>query len=148
MVKIFRYVTKESFDAYSWQLIETKQKFISQIYRGDTSIRELGDLDDTVLNYSQIKAIASGNPLILDKFKIDTEVQKLQNRERNYKAGKHRIENSIRKDLPLMIKVTENQIQRLEIDLENRKEKEPEDNCRIRLMEKNLQLIKMQGQKF
>lgn len=145
MVKIFRYVTKESFDAYSWQLIETKQKFISQIYRGDTSIRELGDLDDTVLNYSQIKAIASGNPLILDKFKIDTEVQKLQNRERNYKAGKHRIENSIRKDLPLMIKVTENQIQRLEIDLENRKEKEPEDNCHIMIDGKEFTTYKDAG---
>ena len=64
-VEIARYVTKESFDAYSWQLIETKQKFISQIYRGDTSIRTMEDLDNSVMNYAQIKAIASGNPMIL-----------------------------------------------------------------------------------
>ena len=130
-VMIFRYVTKESFDAYSWQTIETKQKFISQIYRGDTSIRTLDDLDNSTMSYAQIKAIASGNPLILEKFKIDNEVQKLQDKERNYKASKFRLENSIANDIPLSIKVAEDYIQRLEIDNSKKKDKEQEDNCHI-----------------
>lgn len=75
MVMIFRYVTKESFDAYSWQTLETKQKYISQIYRGDTSVRTMDDLDNSTMSFAQIKAIASGNPLILEKFKVDTDVQ-------------------------------------------------------------------------
>lgn len=130
-VMIFRYVTKESFDAYSWQTIETKQKFISQIYRGDTSIRTMADLDNSAMSYAQIKAIASGNPLILEKFKIDNEVQKLQDKERNYKASKFRLENSVKTDIPLSIKVADDYIQRLEIDKKTIKDKELEDNCHI-----------------
>lgn len=83
------------------------------------------------MSYAQIKAIASGNPLILEKFKVDTEVQKLQDRERNYNATKYRLEDSINHDLPISIKVAEDYIQRIGIDIENRKEKEPEDNCHI-----------------
>ena len=124
MVHIFRYVTKESFDAYSWQLIETKQKFISQVYRGDTSVRTLDDLDNQVMGYAQIKAIASGNPLILEKFKIDTDVQKLQDKERNYNATRYRLEDSVKKDLPKSILLAEDKIRKLEIDLKDRKEKQ------------------------
>ena len=91
VVDIARYVTKESFDDYSWQLIETKQKFISQIYRVDTSIRSMEDLDNSVMFYAQIKAIASGNSMILERFKIDNEVQKLQDKGRTYKATIFRI---------------------------------------------------------
>ena len=130
-VMIFRYVTKESFDAYSWQTIETKQKFISQIYRGDTSIRTMDDLDNSAMSYAQIKAIASGNPLILEKFKIDNEVQKLQDKERNYKASKFRLEKKKKNDIPLSIKVADDYIQRLEIDKETIQDKEQEDNCHI-----------------
>lgn len=145
VVYIFRYVTKESFDAYSWQLIETKQKFISQIYRGDTSVRTLDDLDNQVMSYAQIKAIASGNPLILEKFKVDKEVQKLQDRERNYNATKYRLEDSVKNDLPKSIKVTEDLIQRLKIDIENRKDKEPEDNCNINIDGKKFNSYKDAG---
>lgn len=145
IVHIFRYVTKESFDAYSWQLIETKQKFISQIYRGDTSVRTLEDLDNQIMSYAQIKAIASGNPLILEKFKIDTEVQKLKDRERNYNATKYRLEDSIKNDLPKSIMFEEDMIQRLEIDIEHRKEKEPEDNCNIQINGKTFHTYKDAG---
>lgn len=131
IVRIYRYVTRESFDAYSWQTIETKQKFISQIYKGDTSIRTMEDLDNSTMSYAQIKAIASGNPLILEKFKVDNEVQKLQDKERNYKASKFRLENSIKSDIPLSIKVADDYIQRLEIDKGKAKEKESEDKCHI-----------------
>ena len=145
LVHIFRYVTKESFDAYSWQLIETKQKFISQIYRGDTSIRSLDDLDNQAMSYAQIKAIASGNSLILEKFKVDNEVQKLQDRERNYNATKYRLEDSINTDIPASIKATEDLIQRLESDIDTRKEKEPEDNCHITINGKEFNSYKDAG---
>lgn len=145
MVHIFRYVTKESFDAYSWQLIETKQKFISQVYRGDTSVRTLDDLDNQVMSYAQIKAIASGNPLILEKFKIDTDVQKLQDKERNYNATRYRLEDSVKKDLPKSILLAEDKIKKLEIDLKDRKEKQPEDNCNIIINGKEFHTYKDAG---
>lgn len=131
MVMIFRYVTKESFDAYSWQTLETKQKYISQIYRGDTSVRTMDDLDNSTMSFAQIKAIASGNPLILEKFKVDTDVQKLKDRERNYKASKYRLENSVNNDLPLTIKQTEDYIDKLKKDKERIQNKENEENCHI-----------------
>ena len=132
VVDIRRYVTKESFDAYSWQLIETKQKFISQIYRGDTSIREIGDMDNNALSYAQIKAIASGNPLILEKHKVDNEVQKLQDRERNYRATKFRLEDKISKVIPESIKISENKIARLEHAKARIQEIEDKENCNIK----------------
>lgn len=147
-VGVYRYVTRESFDAYSWQTIETKQKFISQIYRGDTSIRMIDDLDNSTMSYAQIKAIASGNPLILEKFKIDNEVQKLQDKERNYNASKFRLESSIKSDIPLSIKIAEDYIQRLEIDKEKIKDKELEDNCHIIIDGKEFTTYKDAGAKI
>ena len=132
-VEILRYVTKESFDAYSWQLIETKQKFISQIYRGDTSIRNIDDLDNSAMSYAQIKAIASGNPMILEKFKVDNEIQKLQDKERNYKATKYRLEDSLNKIIPNEIEYRKNKIEKIKHTIEQREEKRAEDNCNIEI---------------
>lgn len=132
-VEIARYVTKESFDAYSWQLIETKQKFISQVYRGDTSIRKMEDLDNSVMNYAQIKAIASGNPMILEKFKIDNEVQKLQDKERNYRATRYRLEDSLNKTIPEIIESKKEKIERLEKTIKQKETKQEEENCRIEI---------------
>lgn len=145
MVMIFRYVTKESFDAYSWQTLETKQKYISQIYRGDTSVRTMDDLDNSTMSFAQIKAIASGNPLILEKFKVDTDVQKLKDRERNYKASKYRLENSVNNDLPLTIKQTEDYIGKLEKDKERIQNKENEENCHITINGKEFSKYKDAG---
>ena len=144
-VEILRYVTKESFDAYSWQLIETKQKFISQIYRGDTSIRKMDDLDNSVMSYAQIKAIASGNPMILEKFKVDNEVQKLQDKERNYKATKYRLEDSLQKTIPYDIEQTKNRIDRIKKSIENREDKQLEDNCNIEIDNKTFTTYKDAG---
>lgn len=145
IVMIFRYVTKESFDAYSWQTLETKQKYISQIYRGDTSVRTMDDLDNSTMSFAQIKAIASGNPLILEKFKVDTDVQKLKDRERNYKASKYRLENSVNNDLPLTIKQTEDYIDKLEKDKERIQNKENEENCHITINGKEFSKYKDAG---
>lgn len=75
-VKIFRYITKASFDAYSWQLLETKQRFISQIMSGAANMREGGDINDTVLNYAEVKALAVGNPKIKRRVEVCNELDK------------------------------------------------------------------------
>lgn len=76
-VQVYRYVTEGSFDAYMWQTLETKARFIQQVMRGETSVRAAEDLDGGALTYAEIKAIASGNPAVVEKIKIDTEIRKL-----------------------------------------------------------------------
>ena len=76
-VSIFRYVTEGSFDAYLYQTLETKAHFIQQVMSGKVTVREAEDLEGGALNYAEIKAIASGNPLVMEKIRIDTEVRKL-----------------------------------------------------------------------
>jgi len=73
-VHICQYVTEGSFDAYSWQLLENKSRFISQVMRGESPARIAEDVDLAVLTASQIKAIASGNPLVLEKVGLETEL--------------------------------------------------------------------------
>ena len=76
-VQIYRYVTEGSFDAYMWQTLETKARFIQQVMRGETSVRAAEDLEGGALTYAEIKAIASGNRAVVEKIKIDTEIRKL-----------------------------------------------------------------------
>jgi N12 class adenine-specific DNA methylase len=76
-VKIFRYVTEGSFDAYMWQTLETKCRFIAQVMTGDASVRRAEDVDSAALTYAEVKAIASGNPLVIEKARIDAEVMRL-----------------------------------------------------------------------
>src|SRR5205807_277009 len=76
-VQIYRYVTEGSFDAYMWQTLETKARFIQQVMSGKASVREAEDLESGALSFAEIKAIASGNPLVVEKIKIDTEVRRL-----------------------------------------------------------------------
>ena len=77
-VKIFRYVTEGTFDAYLWQIIESKQRFISQIMTSKTSVRSADDVDEATLSYAEIKAIATGNPLIKEKMDIDVKLERLK----------------------------------------------------------------------
>src|SRR5437763_8686321 len=76
-VTIYRYVTQGSFDAYMWQTLETKQRFIEQVMSGKVTVREAEDLESGALSFAEIKAIASGNPAVMEKVRIDTEVRKL-----------------------------------------------------------------------
>src|SRR5262249_41444982 len=76
-VRIYRYVTEGSFDAYMWQTLETKARFIQQVMAGGTSVRAAEDLEGGALTYAEIKAIASGNPAVMEKVKVDTEIRKL-----------------------------------------------------------------------
>ena len=77
-VKIFRYVTENTFDAYMWQILENKQKFISQIMTSKSPVRACEDVDDTALSYAEIKALATGNPYIKEKMDLDVQVSKLK----------------------------------------------------------------------
>jgi N12 class adenine-specific DNA methylase len=76
-IQIHRYVTEGSFDAYMWQVLETKARFISQVMNGSVTVREAEDLEGGALTYAEIKAIASGNPAVMEKVKVDTEIRKL-----------------------------------------------------------------------
>lgn len=87
-VKIFRYVTEGSFDAYMWGILETKAKFIAQIMTKESHVRKIEDLDAPALTYAEVKAIASGNPLVIEKAKIDAEIIRL-NRLRSQHSEAH-----------------------------------------------------------
>lgn len=75
-VRVFRYVTRGSFDAYMWQTLEAKARFINQVMKGDASVRQIEDVDAVALSYAEVKALASGNPLVMRKVQVDTEVRK------------------------------------------------------------------------
>jgi hypothetical protein len=76
-VNVFRYVTEGSFDAYMWQTLETKCRFIAQVMTGDATMRKAEDVDAAALTYAEVKAIASGNPLVIEKATVDAEVMRL-----------------------------------------------------------------------
>jgi hypothetical protein len=96
VVQIYRYVTEGSFDAYMWQTLETKAKFISQVMSGDMTIRRIEDLDSTALTYAEVKAIASGNPLVIEKAQVDAELMKLNRLRSAHAEEQYRIRTSLR----------------------------------------------------
>ena len=108
-VQIFRYVTEGSFDAYMWQTLETKARFIQQVMNGQTSVRSAEDLDGGALTYAEIKAIASGNPAVMEKVKIDTEIRKLDQLRAAHLNQQHSIRLQIR-SLPSEIKERQERI--------------------------------------
>ncbi|MGF3113636.1 helicase-related protein [Facklamia sp. P9177] len=116
-VNIYRYVTENTFDSYLWQTIENKQKFISQIMTSKTPVRAAEDVDESSLNYAEIKALATGNPLIKEKMDLDNQVTKLKMLEANYKSNKYRLEDKVSKTYPREIKVTEDLIQAVKEDI-------------------------------
>lgn len=116
-VNIFRYVTENTFDSYLWQTIENKQKFISQIMTSKTPVRVAEDVDESSLSYAEIKALATGNPLIKEKMDLDNEVTKLKMLEANYKSNRYRLEDKILKSYPNEIARLENLIDCIKQDL-------------------------------
>ena len=118
-VQIFRYVTEGSFDAYMWQTLETKARFINQVMRGETSVRTADDLEGGVLTYAEIKAIASGNPAVMEKVKVDTEIRKLDSLRAIHQNTQRRIKWEIR-DLPDRIRLIQERIGEITADLETR----------------------------
>jgi N12 class adenine-specific DNA methylase len=95
-VQVYRYVTEGSFDAYMWQTLETKAKFIAQVMTGDMTVRRLEDMDSAALTYAEVKAIASGNPLVVEKAKVDAELIKLTRLRSAHAEEQYRIRSSLR----------------------------------------------------
>ena len=118
-VSIYRYVTENTFDSYLWQTIENKQKFISQIMTSKTPVRVAEDVDESSLNYAEIKALATGDPKIKEKMDLDNEVTKLKMLEANYKSNRYRLEDKVAKTYPEEIARTENLIEAVKKDIEN-----------------------------
>ena len=117
-VKIFRYVTENTFDAYMWQILENKQKFISQIMTSKSPVRACEDVDDTALSYAEIKALATGNPFIKEKMDLDIQVSKLKLMKANHTSQKYRLESNIAKNYPMQITAVKEKIAGLRADLE------------------------------
>jgi N12 class adenine-specific DNA methylase len=97
VVQIYRYVSEGSFDAYMWQTLETKAKFIAQVMSGDTTIRRLEDLDSAALTYAEVKAIASGNPLVIEKAQVDAELMRLTRLRSAHAEEQYRIRTNLRR---------------------------------------------------
>ena len=117
VVYIYTYVTEKTFDAYLFQLVETKQKFISQIMTSRTPVRSAQDVDEKALSYAEIKALAAGNPLILEKTQLDTDVSKLKLLKQSYLSEIYRLEDMIVKYYPNRIKELEDKVLGIEKDL-------------------------------
>ena len=99
-VEIFRYVTEGTFDAYLYQLVENKQKFIAQIMTSKAPVRVADDVDETALSYSEIKALATGNPLIIEKCNLDMDVGKLNMLKASYLSQKYALEEMVLRKYP------------------------------------------------
>lgn len=118
-VNVYRYVTENTFDAYLWQTIENKQKFISQIMTSKTPVRVAEDVDESSLNYAEIKALATGDPKIKEKMDLDNEVTKLKMLEANFKSNRYRLEDKVAKNYPEEIARTEKLIEAVKKDIAN-----------------------------
>lgn len=116
-VHIYKYVTEGTFDAYSWQIIENKQKFASQITSGNPSVRSCEDIDEATLSYAEIKALCTGNPYIKEKMQLETEVARLKLVKSNYISEHYRLEDELYKRLPLQLKKCKEEIEQLKEDV-------------------------------
>ena len=95
-VQIFRYVTEESFDAYMWQTLETKARFIAQVMTGENALRRIEDIDGAALTYAEVKAIASGNPMVIEKASVDAEVARLSRLRSQHAGTQFRLRSELR----------------------------------------------------
>ena len=126
-VKIFRYVTEGTFDSYSWQLIENKQKFIGQIMTSKSPVRSCEDVDEAALSYAEVKALATGNPYIKEKMDLDIQVSKLKLMKANHTSQKYRMEDNITQHYPHQIAVFKERIEGFSADMEKYAKNKPED---------------------
>jgi hypothetical protein len=120
-VQIYRYVTEGSFDAYMWQTLETKARFIHQVMTGDTHIRHIEDIDARALTYAEVKAIASGNPLVIEKASVDAEITRFTRLRSQHAETQYRIRSSVR-HLKDQIPIISKRIENLKLDIPRRSE--------------------------
>ena len=117
-VEIYRYITENTFDSYSYQILEQKQSFISQIMTSKTPVRSADDIDESVLSYAEVKALATGNPLIKERMELDVEVSKLKMLKAEHKNKTYRLQEQISTRLPEKIKAIELKIKGYEVDIQ------------------------------
>lgn len=120
-VYVYRYVTENTFDAYLYQLVETKQKFIGQVMTSKTPMRSIEDVDEAALSYAEIKMLATGNPLIKEKMDLDKQVDDLKLLERSYYSERYDLEDKVTKEYPQTISRCKSEIKALETDIETAK---------------------------
>jgi hypothetical protein len=94
-VQIVRYVTERSFDGYMWQTVERKARFIAQVMRGRLDVREIEDIGDAALSYNEVKALATGNPLLMEKAEADAELTRLERAERAHHRNQEALEHKV-----------------------------------------------------
>ena len=116
-VEVYRYITEGTFDAYSYQLLESKQKFISQIMTSKSPVRSAEDVDETALSYAEIKALASGNPKIMEKMQLDVDVAKLKLQKAAHLSERYALEDKLVKFYPQKIVEKEGLIRGVEADI-------------------------------
>ena len=126
-VKIFRYVTEGTFDSYSWQLIENKQKFIGQIMTSKSPVRSCEDVDEAALTYAEVKALATGNPYIKEKMDLDIQVSKLKLLKANHASQRYRLEDNIAKHYPMQITALKERLEGYRTDIQTYTAHKPVD---------------------
>ena len=119
-VAVYRYVTKETFDAYSWSLVENKQRFISQVMTNKAVSRTCEDIDEATLSYAEIKAVATGNPLIKEKMELDNELQRLKLLKANYDSQRYTFQDNFIIKYPKLIQAAEEKLKCVKYDIEAR----------------------------
>ena len=117
-VQIYQYVTKGTFDAYLWQTLENKQKFIGQIMTNKSPMRSCQDVDEQVLSFAEVKALCAGNPLIKEKMDLDIQVSKLRTLQSSWKSQHFHLEDQLLHYFPAEIRRTEATISGLENDIQ------------------------------
>ena len=132
IVKIFRYVTEGTFDSYSWQVIENKQKFIGQIMTSKSPVRSCEDIDESALSYAEVKALATGNPYIKEKMDLDIQVSKLKLLKANHESQIYRLEDNITKNYPQRIADLTERAEGMEKDMARLQQNLPSDKEEFR----------------
>lgn len=117
-VHLYRYVTENTFDAYLYQLVETKQKFVGQVMTSKTPVRSIEDVDEAALSYAEIKMLATGNPHIKEKMDLDMQVQNLKMLQSNYYSERFDLEDKVTREYPQDIARYNSQIKALNVDIE------------------------------
>ena len=132
-VHIYRYITEQTFDAYMWQTLENKQKFISQVMTSKSPARSCEDMDQASLNYAEVKALASGNPLIMEKTELDTEVAKLKMMKASYTSRHYDLEDALLRTFPKELSRTQSLITGLQQDARTASQNLPPDPDHFRI---------------
>ena len=121
-VAVYRYVTKGTFDAYSWSLVENKQRFISQVMTSKSISRSCEDIDEATLSYAEIKAVATGNPLIKEKMEVDNEVQRLKMLKASYDSQHYSLQDQFMIKFPKLIAAANEKLKCVHGDIKKRDE--------------------------